>query len=114
MPASQKVVPSSPNSSSVTSFAVQGDQSLDGIILSSFKLKPSGTGATRNTRVENDSLSSYSWPEEETNKKNGPNQQPGLMITFKQIIKIILLEKFDTFFKMDIINEIIAIMVIIL
>ncbi len=85
MLARQKVVPSSPNSSSINSSTELGEQSLDGIILSSFKLKPAGTGATRNTRVENDSLSSYSWPEEAGNDQNGAKRQAGWTILIKSI-----------------------------
>lgn len=76
MSANQKVVPSSPNSSSISSSARHGEQDLEGIINNSFKLKPVGTGATRNTLVENDSLSSYSWPEE-TSRPKGAKQQAG-------------------------------------
>lgn len=65
----QKVVPLSPNYSS-------SSNGPEVIVLSGFTLKPAGTGATRNTLVENDSLSSYSWPEE-TPRRNGVDEQSG-------------------------------------
>ncbi len=76
MHASQKIVPSSPNSSSICSSVVPGEQNMDGIVLSTFKLKPVGSVGARNTRVDNDSLSSYSWPDE-TNRQNGANRTSG-------------------------------------
>lgn len=57
MPVNQKVVPSSPISSS-------SSDNPDKILPLSFKVKPVGLGGGRNTLVENDSLSSYSWPED--------------------------------------------------
>ncbi len=65
-----KVVPLYPKHGSTSS------ESSEGIVLNSFKLKPKGTGATRNTLVENDSLSSYSWTEEKS-RKNGVSRQSG-------------------------------------
>ncbi len=71
MPVREKVVPFPPNYSSSSS-----SKSHDSIVLSSFKLKSVGTSGARNTLVENDSLSSYSWPEE-TSNKHGANRQSG-------------------------------------
>ncbi len=76
MPSGRKVLPSSPNSSSISSISGQCDQNGGGMILNSFKLKPGGSGPTRNTLVENDSLSSYSLPEE-TNHQKGTKRQAG-------------------------------------
>lgn len=82
MPANHKIVPSSPNS--ISSSAEFSERNMEGIILSNFKLKPAGTGAMRNTLVERDSLSSYSWPDE-TNCQNGASRQAGKMIIFKLV-----------------------------
>ncbi len=59
MPSSKKIAPSSSNSSSSLS---SNDQ--DKTVFRNFKLIPAGHGSTRNTRVETNSLSSYSLPEE--------------------------------------------------
>ncbi len=68
MPFHNNIVNSSPNSNS------SNDQ--EKIVLRSFKVKPISDGGTKNTLVENDSLSSYSWPEE-TSRQNEARRQAG-------------------------------------
>ncbi len=65
----QNTAPLSPDSSIMSG-------TPEAIILGRFKLKVVGTGATRNTLVDSDSLSSYSWPEE-TSRQNSPRQKTG-------------------------------------
>ncbi len=90
MPDNQKIEHSSSNSSS--SFAGLDDQNSEGISLNTFKIKPPGTEATTSTLVQNDSFSSYSWPEE-TSRQNGANRQSGQMTLFELISKTILRKK---------------------
>ncbi len=68
MPFHKNIVNSSPNSSS--------SNDHEKIVLRSFKVRPVGHGGTKNTLVENDSLSSYSWPEE-TSRQNEARRQAG-------------------------------------
>ncbi len=68
MPFHKNIVTSSPNSGS--------SNDKERIVLRSFKVKPIGDGGTKNTLVENDSLSSYSWPEE-TSRQNEARRQAG-------------------------------------
>ncbi len=70
MPVRQQVIPISPDSSS----------SSDNSNIGAFRLKPCGKGATKNTLVENDSLSSYSWPDE-TSCPNGEKRQSGIILS---------------------------------
>lgn len=83
MPIDLSVAPSSPNSCNT----IAAEMSVDDpevIILQNFKLKPIGTGAARHTLVENDSLSSYSLPEE-TSRRNGATENSG-KLSFKRIL----------------------------
>ncbi len=64
MPAIQKIAYLSPDRSITSSIAEMSVNNPEELILNSFKVKPAGTRATGNTLVENDSLSSYSLPEE--------------------------------------------------
>lgn len=66
MPSNKNIVNSSPNSNS--------SNEEEKFVLRSFKVKPAGHGTTKNTLVENDSLSSYSWPDE-TSRPNGARRQ---------------------------------------
>lgn len=77
MSVNQKIAPLTPISCSSASSAAEMDvEDPEVIVLHSFKLKPVGAGGPRNTLVENDSLSSYSLPEE-TSRPNRAKQHPG-------------------------------------
>ncbi len=75
MPINQKIAPSSLSINSSSDAAEMNVEAPEVIKLHNFKLKSVGSGATRNTLVENDSLSSYSWPEETF--RNGTSGQSG-------------------------------------